>query len=87
MKRRTKIVLLVAGLAVAAPVASVVVLTKALAMAVRAQHYCDSGFSTLVDCHYRLSTKTVSQRGQHLSFCQASRPNNLAVLINLAAVQ
>jgi hypothetical protein len=61
MKRRTKIVLLVAGLAVAIPVASVVVLTKALAMAVDPQHYCESGFSTLVDCHYRLRTQTVRQ--------------------------
>jgi hypothetical protein len=61
MKRRTKIVLLVAGLAVATPVASVVVLTRALAMAVDSQHYCESGFSTLVDCHFRLSTRTVSQ--------------------------
>jgi hypothetical protein len=61
MKRRTKIVLLVAGLAVAIPVASVVVLTKALAMAVDPRHYCESGFSTLVDCHYRLRTQTVSQ--------------------------
>lgn len=61
MKRRTKIVLLVAGLAVAIPVASVVVLTKALAMVVDPRHYCESGFSTLVDCHYRLRTQTVRQ--------------------------
>jgi hypothetical protein len=53
--------LLVAGLAVATPVASVVVLTRALAMAVDPQHYCESGFSTLVDCHYRLRTQTVRQ--------------------------
>src|SRR6266536_6624164 len=61
MKRRTKIVLLVAGLAVATPIASVVVLTRALAMAVDPQHYCESGFSTLVDCRFRLTTRTVTQ--------------------------
>jgi len=61
MKRRTKIVLLVAGLAVAIPVASVVVLTKALAMAVDPQHYCDSGFSTLIDCSYHWSSTTTGQ--------------------------
>ena len=61
MKRRTKIVLLVAGLAVATPIASVVVLTTAFATAIDPQHHCESGFSKLIDCRYHWSSQTIGQ--------------------------
>jgi hypothetical protein len=61
MNRRMKGVLLVGGLAIAMAVASVVVLTEALAKVVDPHHYCDTGFSKLVKCTYHLSTRT---RGQ-----------------------
>jgi hypothetical protein len=61
MNRRIKGVLLVGGLAVATAIASVVVLTGALAKAMDPQHYCDSGFSKLVDCTYHWSSTTTEQ--------------------------
>jgi hypothetical protein len=61
MNRRTKVVLLVGGLAVATAVATVVELTGALAKVVDPQHYCDTGFSKLIKCTYHLSTTTRSQ--------------------------
>src|SRR5258705_3506201 len=62
MKRRTKGVLLVASLAVATAVASVVVLTGALAKVMDPQHYCETGFSKLINCTYR-SSSTSAGRG------------------------
>jgi hypothetical protein len=61
MYRRTKGVLLVGSMAIAIAVTTVVVLTEALAKVVDPQHYCDTGFSKLVKCTYRLSTITKSQ--------------------------
>jgi hypothetical protein len=61
MNRRTKGVLLVGSLAVVTAVASVVVLTGALAKAVDPQHYCDTGFSRLINCTYHWSSKTTQQ--------------------------
>jgi hypothetical protein len=61
MKRRTRTVLLVGGLAVATAVASVVVLTAALAKVMDPQHYCETGFSKLIDCTYHRSSKTIGQ--------------------------
>src|SRR5438874_1470128 len=61
MKRRTKNVLLVAPLAVATAVVSVVVLTAALATALDPQHNCESGFSTLINCSYHWSSTTTRQ--------------------------
>jgi hypothetical protein len=61
MKRRTKAVLLVGSLAIAMAVATVVVLTEALAKVVDPHHYCDTGFSKLIKCTYHLSTRTRSQ--------------------------
>jgi len=58
MNRRTKGVLLVASLTVAAAVATVVVLTGALAKAVDPQGNCDSGFSRLINCTYHWSSRT-----------------------------
>src|ERR1700722_8774808 len=61
MVRRTKGVLLVGSLAVAMAVATVFVLTGALAKAVDPQQYCDTGFSRLSNCTYHWSSKTISQ--------------------------
>jgi hypothetical protein len=61
MKRRTKSVLLVASLAVAMAVASVVVLTEALATVMDPRHYCETGFSKLIDCTYHWSSTTTGQ--------------------------
>jgi hypothetical protein len=61
MKRRTKGVLLVGSLAVATAVATVGVLTAAFAKVIDPQHYCDSGFSTLINCTYHWSSETVRQ--------------------------
>ena len=61
MKRRTKTVLLVAGLTVVTAVASVVVLAEAFAKVVDPHHNCESGFSKLVDCTYHWSSSTTHQ--------------------------
>jgi hypothetical protein len=67
MKRRTKVVLLVAGLAVATVVvlsaAPAVVLSVALTWGLDARNLCETGFSSLVNCTLRLSTTTTSRRG------------------------
>jgi hypothetical protein len=57
MNRRTKGVLLVGSLAIA----TVVVLTGALAKAMDPQHYCETGFSKLINCTYHWSSKTTGQ--------------------------
>jgi hypothetical protein len=57
MNRQTKGVLLVGSLAVA----TVVVLTGALAKAMDPQHYCETGFSKLINCTYHWSSKTIGQ--------------------------
>jgi hypothetical protein len=61
MKRRTKGVLLVTSLTVATAVASVAVLTGTLAKAMDPQHYCETGFSKLIDCTYHWSSATTGQ--------------------------
>jgi hypothetical protein len=61
MNRRTKVVLLVGGMAVATVVATVDVLTEAFAKVVDPHHYCQTGFSKLIDCSYHWSSKTVGQ--------------------------
>jgi hypothetical protein len=61
MKRRTQVVLLVGGLAVATAVASVVVLSAALSRAFDPHNYCETGFSTLLTCTMQRSTRTVTQ--------------------------
>lgn len=61
MNRRRKAVLLVGGLAIATAIASVAVLTAALARVVDPHHYCDSGFSRFVNCTYHWSSQTISQ--------------------------
>jgi hypothetical protein len=61
MKRRTKAVLLVGGLAVAAVVAANIVLTAALARVIDPYRYCETGFSKLIDCKYHWSSTTTGQ--------------------------
>jgi hypothetical protein len=61
MKRRTKGVLLVGSLAVATAVATIVELTGALAKAMDPQHYCETGFSRLINCTYHRTSRTVGQ--------------------------
>jgi hypothetical protein len=65
MKRRTKGVLLVGSLATLTVVAAVVVmtglLTTAFARIVDPHNYCETGFSTLVDCTYHWTTTSISQ--------------------------
>lgn len=62
MKRRTKIVLLVAGLIVAAGASTVGALTVALAKVLDPYDYCTTGFSRLVSCNLHWSSRTVTQR-------------------------
>ncbi|HTO85548.1 MAG TPA: hypothetical protein VMQ73_25235 [Methylomirabilota bacterium] len=61
MKRRTKAVLLVAGLAVAIPVGTVVVLSEALFRILDPNHQCETGFSKLTSCTYHRSSRTTQQ--------------------------
>ena len=61
MKRRTKAVLLVGGLAVATVIAANVVLTAALARVIDPYRYCETGFSKLIDCNYHWSSTTTGQ--------------------------
>ena len=61
MNRRTKGILLIGSLAAVAVVVTTGVLTAALAKVMDPHHYCETGFSTLVDCSYHWSSKTISQ--------------------------
>jgi hypothetical protein len=64
MKRRTRVDLLVGGLAVAAVVVLAVVGLAALTVLARAvdpNHYCETGFSMLIDCRVEVSTRTTHQ--------------------------
>ena len=61
MNRRAKGVLLIGGLAVAATVATVVVMTNVLVKAMDPRGYCDTGFSRLITCTYHWSSKTTGQ--------------------------
>ena len=62
MKRRTKKMLLIgSGLLVSAGVATVFLLTAALARVVDPGQRCQTGFSTLVTCRLQLSTTTTWQ--------------------------
>ncbi len=61
MNRRTQRILLVGSSGVAIVVATVVVLTAALARGLDAYHQCETGFSTLIDCHLHWTSRTVGQ--------------------------
>jgi hypothetical protein len=61
MNRRTKVVLLVGSLTVATALATVVELTVALAKIMDPQHYCETGFSKLINCTYHRSSITTGQ--------------------------
>jgi hypothetical protein len=57
MKRRTRVVVLVGGLAVLAA-ATAVALPAALARVIDPYRYCETGFSNLIDCNYHWSSIT-----------------------------
>lgn len=61
MKRRTRAVLLVGGLAVTAVVVLAVVGLVALGRALDSNHYCETGFSPLINCTLEVSTRTTHQ--------------------------
>jgi hypothetical protein len=61
MNRRTKGVLLVGGLAVATVVVLTGALAGALAKVMDPKHFCETGFSKLIDCTYHWSSKTTGQ--------------------------
>ena len=61
MKRRTKAVLLISGLAVTAVVASYAMLSVALARTIDPQNYCGTGFSRLSSCTMRVASRTTWQ--------------------------
>ena len=61
MKRRTRAVLLVGGLAVTAVVVLAVVGLVALGRAFDSNHYCKTGFSPLINCTLEVSTRTTHQ--------------------------
>jgi hypothetical protein len=71
MKRRTKTVLLVAGLGVTAAAAVVVGLTMALAQVVDPHQQCATGFSRLVDCTYHWTSRTTTQGDPDPAFAAA----------------
>src|SRR3954452_23573683 len=61
MKRRTKAVLLISGLAVTTVVATYAMLSVALARAIDPQNYCGTGFSKLSSCTMRVASRTITQ--------------------------
>ena len=61
MKRRTKAVLLISGLAVTTVVATYAMLSVALARAIDPQNYCGTGFSKLSSCTMRVASRTTRQ--------------------------
>lgn len=58
MKRRTKAVVVICGLAVTTVVASYTMLSVALARAIDPQNYCGTGFSKLSSCTMRVASRT-----------------------------
>ena len=61
MKRRTKAVLLIGGLAVTTVVATYAMLSVALARVVDPQGSCNTGFSRLSSCTLRVASRTTTQ--------------------------
>ena len=74
MKRRTKIVLLVASLAVGTAGVTLGVLTAALAKAIDPQNHCETGFSKLIDCTYHWTSSTTRQGTPDPAFVTPSSP-------------
>jgi hypothetical protein len=74
MKRRTKVVLLVASLAVGTAGVTLGVLTTALAKAIDPQNHCETGFSKLIDCTYHLTSTTIRQGTPNPAFVTPSSP-------------
>ena len=71
MKRRTRAVLLVGGLAVTAVVVLAVVGLVAPGRALDSNHYCETGFSALINCTLEVSTRTTHQGTPDPSFAAA----------------
>ena len=61
MKRRTKAVVVICGLAVTTVVATYAMLSVALARAIDPQNYCGTGFSKLSSCTMRVASRTTWQ--------------------------
>ena len=74
MKRRTKIVLLVASLAVGTAGVTLGVLTTALAKAIDPKNHCETGFSKLIDCTYHWTSSTTRQGTPDPAFVTPSSP-------------
>jgi hypothetical protein len=75
MKRRVKVVLLVAGLAAATVVATVVGLSVVPARIVDPHDQCATGFSMLVDCRYQLLLTTTVQDRPDPLFASSTPPS------------
>jgi hypothetical protein len=75
MKRRTKGILLVGSLAVATAVAAVIGLSAALARVVDPHRQCETGFSTLIDCRYQMSSTTIVQGEPDLHYPTSTIPS------------
>ena len=74
MKRRTKVVLLVASLAVGTAGVTLGVLTTALAKAIDPKNHCETGFSKLIDCTYHWTSTTIRQGTPNPAFVTPSSP-------------
>jgi hypothetical protein len=61
MKRRTRAILLIGGLAVASVVVLAVVALAALTRVVDPNHYCETGFSMWINCSAEVSSETTHQ--------------------------
>jgi hypothetical protein len=61
MKRRTRAILLIGGLAVASVVVLAVVALTALTRVVDPNHYCETGFSMWINCSAEVSSRTTHQ--------------------------
>ena len=78
MNRRTRGVLLGGCLAVVVAITAVVVLSMALTRVLDPHHYCETGFSTLIDCNMQWSSTSISQGTPNPAFAAASRSTNTA---------
>lgn len=78
MNRRKRGVLLGGTLAVVVAITAVVVLSTALTRVLDPHHYCETGFSTLIDCNMQWSSTSISQGTPDPAFAAASRSTNTA---------
>jgi hypothetical protein len=76
MKRRTKAVLLIGGLAVTTVVATYAMLSVALARVVDPQGYCNTGFSRLSSCTLHWMSRTTHQSKPAFGASSDAAPSN-----------